>query len=92
MDTRRAWRGAGTGGGSVSEAFVMDAIGLDGIKISQDGEEGYIVTCVEYSENEVIDTETVHDKAREYNLDVEWAKADFANGEVRVRVSDGGSE
>lgn len=69
----------------MSEEFVMAVLDLNGVELAKaDG--GYVVTCEEYNDSEVIDTEDVFDTAREHGLGVEWTRADFADGEVRVKV------
>ncbi|EMA47939.1 hypothetical protein [Halococcus saccharolyticus] len=70
----------------MSESFVMAVLDLNGVKLGNADDEGYIVTCEEYNDSDIIDTEDVFEKAREHGLGVEWTRSDFADGEVRVKV------
>ncbi|WP_114578556.1 hypothetical protein [Saliphagus sp. LR7] len=71
------------------QQFAIDVMGLDASSVTQTGEDatGFIVTCRDHDGADTIETEEIHDLARQYDLRVTNTVADFDAGEVRLEVS-----
>ena len=68
-----------------AESFALAAIDLDDVSVGRD-DDGFEVTCRSHDGDGRIETESVHQVARDHGLRVVNTIADFEAGEVRLEL------